>query len=55
MPRPILPKPLSEHVATVSRIQRQLELDESIAPKARRALVAKAGELIVELQKAMGK
>ena len=51
MSRPIEPKEPSEHLVTLTRMLRQVEVDERYEPRKKARLRVKLGELMGEFQK----
>lgn len=50
MPRPVAPRSAAAHVATLGRIQRQVEVDTTIPKEAKTDIFTCLGELIALFQ-----
>lgn len=49
--RPVQPRPMSEHVITVTRMTRSIEVDESLSTRRKTRLLELLVQLTSELQK----
>lgn len=54
MARPFVPRAPSEHLVTLSRMRRQVEIDENLPVRRRRRIENKLAELMAEFQKELG-
>lgn len=53
MARPIVPKPLGDHRLVLVRMQRSIEVDESIEVRQKRRLIQKLEDVVSELGEAV--
>lgn len=53
MARPIVPKPLGDHRLVLVRMQRSIEVDESIEQRQKRRLIQKLEDVVSELGEAV--